>query len=70
MQKWRFKFDFKANATIIDPRVTRLRLLWSNGWAVDKRMEQCGVSAYLLAIRCCKEMDIMLVVVHWGETCG
>ncbi|MFQ5812826.1 MAG: hypothetical protein ACE5I2_06515 [Anaerolineae bacterium] len=27
MQKWRFKLDFEADAAIIDPRVTRLRLL-------------------------------------------
>jgi len=27
MQKWRFKLDFEANEVIIDPRVTRLRLL-------------------------------------------
>jgi len=27
MQKWRFKLDFEAEEVIIDPRVTRLRLL-------------------------------------------
>ena len=27
MQKWRFKLDFEADEVIIDPRVTRLRLL-------------------------------------------
>ena len=27
MQKWRFKLDFEADAVIVDPRVTRLRLL-------------------------------------------
>jgi hypothetical protein len=27
MQKWRFKLDFEPDEVIIDPRVTRLRLL-------------------------------------------
>jgi hypothetical protein len=27
MQAWRFKLDFEAGEVIIDPRVTRLRLL-------------------------------------------
>ncbi|MFB0546794.1 MAG: retropepsin-like aspartic protease [Anaerolineae bacterium] len=27
MQKWRFKLDFEAEEVIIDPRVTKLRLL-------------------------------------------
>ena len=27
MQKWRFKLDFEADEVIIDPRVTKLRLL-------------------------------------------
>jgi len=27
VQKWRFKLDFEADEVIIDPRVTRLRLL-------------------------------------------
>ena len=27
MQTWRFKLDFEADEVIIDPRVTRLRLL-------------------------------------------
>ena len=27
MQKWRMKLDFEANEVIIDPRVTKLRLL-------------------------------------------
>jgi len=27
MQKWRFKLSFEADEVIIDPRVTRLRLL-------------------------------------------
>jgi hypothetical protein len=27
MQKWRFKLDFEADEVIIDPHVTRLRLL-------------------------------------------
>ena len=27
MQAWRFKLDFEADEVIIDPRVTRLRLL-------------------------------------------
>ena len=26
-QKWRFKLDFEADEVIIDPQVTRLRLL-------------------------------------------
>ena len=40
---------------IIDPRVTRLRLLGGNGWAADKQMSWRGpLSAYLFAIRCCQ----------------
>ena len=27
MEKWRFKLDFEADEVLIDPRVTRLRLL-------------------------------------------
>jgi len=27
MRKWRFKLDFEADEVIIDPRLTRLRLL-------------------------------------------
>jgi hypothetical protein len=27
MQKWRFKFDFEHDKVIIDPKVTRLRLI-------------------------------------------
>ncbi|MCL0039071.1 retropepsin-like domain-containing protein [Dehalococcoidia bacterium] len=29
MQKWRFKLDFEREEVIIDPRVTKLRLLWT-----------------------------------------
>lgn len=31
MQKWRFKLDFEREEVIIDPRVTRLRLLGMRG---------------------------------------
>ena len=55
MQKWRFKLNFEADEVIIDPRVTRLRLLGGNGWAADKRMSWRGsLSAYPFAIRCCQ----------------
>ena len=30
MQKWRFKLDFEKDEVIIDPRVTKIRLLCSN----------------------------------------
>ena len=36
MQAWRFKLDFEADEVIIDPRVTRLRLLFARDRLTDQ----------------------------------
>ena len=40
LQKWRMKLDFEREEVVVDPRVTKLRLLWVMGDRIEKPIEK------------------------------